>query len=368
MYCSRFLRYCTCLLLLPVISGCVNSQKMAVRFTTAPNHNKTSEQLGNYNANQMDKFQYDWQNRIDVGNNISLHIAGIEPKTEWKLTSNSFQYQSLRELITDKETGKAPEILYWDYVAVSENGNYPTSKTPVNHKLWQKPKGTVIILPGIYVPKTTMYYWANALSVYGYQTISIDLPGQGLSTGNHILYGNKTAEPIISAIDQLEKQGKLSDNLILLGCSHGAATALHTSALDSRIDKVIAMEPYSNIKKASLDFISVELRIPRLLVNLNKYKIYKAIDTAGEIVGFDPVTETTTAAIKNTKAPVLLIHGSKDKHLPPRHSIELTEAAPDKTTLMIVDGAGHMNLPFYKLNNLVKKVDYWLEDKQLAIN
>ena len=359
-YCLKFIRYGTFLFFLPVISGCISSQQIATHFTTAPNHDKTTEQLGSYSPEQMTSYQYDWQDRIDVGNGVSLHIAGIEPKTEWKIPSNNMIFKSLRDGINNNKakTAKTPKQLFWDYA--DEDSNFSLTSNPIDKNIWDKPKGTVIILPGIYVPKTTMYYWANAMAVYGYQTISIDLPGQGLSTGNHILYGNKTAEPIKAAIDSLEQQGKLMDNLILLGCSHGGATVLHEAAIDSRIDKVIAMEPYSSIKDASLDFISVEMRVPRFLINLNKQKIYDAITIAGDIVGFDPVNETSIAAIKNIKAPVLLMHGSKDRHLPPIHSTNLAQAAPDITTLMLVDGAHHMNLPIYSLNKLARKVDKWL--------
>ncbi len=365
MYCFKIIRYSTCIFLISILSGCINSQKMATHFTTAPNQNKTIEQLGSYSSEQLNKYQYDWQDRIIIDNNTSLHVAGIEPKTEWGITSGNI-YRSMLDAMKNKTPDKIPDKIFWDYEN-DNSSNLPLTFKPVGKKLWQKPRGTVIILPGIYVPKTTMYYWANIMAVYGYQTISIDLPGQGLSTGKHILYGNKTAEPIIAAIDYLEKQGKLHNNLILFGCSHGAATALHTAALDDRIDKVIAMEPYSSIKKASLDFISTEMRIPKFLVNLNKRKIYNAIDIAGEIVGFDPKQETTLAAIKNTSIPILLIHGSKDKHLPPIHSRELLNAAPDNTTLLIVDGAHHMNLPIYSINFQAENIDKWLKENHVRL-
>jgi pimeloyl-ACP methyl ester carboxylesterase len=45
--------------------------------------------------------------------------------------------------------------------------------------------------------------------------------------------------------------------------------------------------------------------------------------------------------IKRSNVPVLLIHGTADASISPRHSIILAQAAPDRVRLWLVPNAGH---------------------------
>ena len=46
-------------------------------------------------------------------------------------------------------------------------------------------------------------------------------------------------------------------------------------------------------------------------------------------------------AAAGSRVPVLLIHGSKDDNIPPRHSQRIHARNPAGTSLWIVPGAGH---------------------------
>jgi hypothetical protein len=47
-------------------------------------------------------------------------------------------------------------------------------------------------------------------------------------------------------------------------------------------------------------------------------------------------------AVRASHTPVLLIHGSADDNIPPRHSRELHAANPAATELWVVPSAGHV--------------------------
>ena len=88
-------------------------------------------------------------------------------------------------------------------------------------------------------------------------------------------------------------------------------------------------------------------------------------NAAAALAGFDPDDANPLRAITQTKAPVLLVHGTADRHLPPRHSERLHAAAPDHSELELVEGDGHLTLWVRHLEELrVRVADFF--DAHLA--
>ncbi len=57
--------------------------------------------------------------------------------------------------------------------------------------------------------------------------------------------------------------------------------------------------------------------------------------------GIDLLEPSPLAGITHSKVPVLLIHGTADASISPRHSVILAKSAPDRVQLWLVPNAGH---------------------------
>jgi pimeloyl-ACP methyl ester carboxylesterase len=57
--------------------------------------------------------------------------------------------------------------------------------------------------------------------------------------------------------------------------------------------------------------------------------------------GIDLLQPSPLKAIKHSSVPVLLIHGTRDSAINPRHSIMMAKAAPDHVQLWLVPNARH---------------------------
>jgi dipeptidyl aminopeptidase/acylaminoacyl peptidase len=74
------------------------------------------------------------------------------------------------------------------------------------------------------------------------------------------------------------------------------------------------------------------------------WRIDAVVDAAGRAAGFDPEAASPLRAIQQTKAGVLLIHGTEDGYVPPIHSRRLHDAAPGHSELVVIEGKDHNNI------------------------
>ena len=349
------------------IYGC--TQFLAEKTVMAPNHGKTPEQLGSLSENYLKKWQIDRQLTIKVNSpEAFLHLAIIEPKKEWTITSGTIWYDKLKkhfkEIKKQHPNVNMPETLYWEKFPKDDDGkvgfNFSGRQQEIP-PLWQELKGTIICLHGLYVDKTIFNStWGPILAVHGYRVILVDLRGHGKSTGEYITYGRVESRDISQVIDYMELNDLLNGELIVMGASYGAITALQTAAIDNRIDAVIAMEPCTSLKQAAPEF--TKERFGYLAFLLGKKGICKIIDRAGKIADFDPDSNTPLEAVEKISIPILFIHGKNDKHVLLRHSQELHRVA-SCSKLEIVEGKDHISLINNNIYPLRDKIIAWLDNK-----
>ena len=135
----------------------------------------------------------------------------------------------------------------------------------------------------------------------------------------------------------------------MLGTSLGAAVALQTAGMNSRINVVVAAETFSDLRTVASE------RAPFFFTS-------GTIDRAFTIAGRDgqfPVHEVSPLrAALRIKVPVLLIHGADDRATAPSHSQRVFEALRTRKRLILVPAAGHSQ----SLNNSVwGDVDSWID-------
>jgi pimeloyl-ACP methyl ester carboxylesterase len=203
----------------------------------------------------------------------------------------------------------------------------------------QPPKGTVLVVHGIYAQSVWMLGPAKALSKAGYRAVLVDLRGHGRSTGKYLSFGTQEAKDLSGVIDDLERRRLVSGPIGVYGISYGATSSIHLAGIDPRVRAVVAVAPFSAMREEVPKF--VKAWVPGVGWMIPEETYQQAINQAGQQAGFNPDEADATRAIRRTEAQVLLMHGTNDWIVPHRHSQRLHAAARDHSSLVLIPGHGH---------------------------
>lgn len=163
----------------------------------------------------------------------------------------------------------------------------------------------------------------------------IDHRGHGRSDGRTITFGVKEKYDVLKWIDFMNEKLNNPD-IYLYGISMGAATVLMVSGMNmpKNVKCVIADCPYSSVKQEIKDTVKA-MHIPFA-------PVYPFIYMSALIfAGFDMKKGYVNDYLKNTKVPIMLIHGTTDDIVPVKHSRALKEKYPDLIKYIEVEGAPH---------------------------
>ncbi len=140
------------------------------------------------------------------------------------------------------------------------------------------------------------------------------------------------------AVDYLNKQGFLNEQIVLYGHSMGTYVAVHTAAVMGQkhpFSAIILESPFINITKIA-DKKSFHLYPTRFILRGNTFDTDKYI---GRI-----------------KSPVFIGHGMQDKTVPYEHGERLFEMARMPKQFFSSEEAGHRTLPAYGF--LTQAIDF----------
>jgi pimeloyl-ACP methyl ester carboxylesterase len=221
------------------------------------------------------------------------------------------------------------------------------------------PRGTILVLHGIFTRSLWMLGTARRLASAGYRVVLTDLRGEGSSTGEYVTYGVQEAQDISQVIDALESQGLIAGKLGVYGFSYGATTAIHLAARDPRIGAVVAVAPFGRMRDEVPHYVRTLFPLPGWLIPESKFQ--EAIDEAGRRAGFNPDLADAALAITQSTAPVLLIHGDADRMTPPWNSVRIHQAAPDRSELALLSGANHLSVWFDLSGQVAQYAQGWFE-------
>ena len=217
--------------------------------------------------------------------------------------------------------------------------------------------GAVILLHGVADSRLGMTAHAAFLLRSGFTVLLPDVRGHGTSGGRITTYGVKEAEDVHRWAGWL-LQTRGVQRLYGLGQSMGAAILLESLRTEPRFRAIVADCPFATFEEVAYDRLHQISRLPE--------PVFWPVIRVGFLYadlryGVNLERASPLMAIRSSRTPVLLIHGTRDANIPPRHSQELAAANPQSTQLWLVENAGHVESLSVAGKAYERRVVDWLE-------
>ena len=194
--------------------------------------------------------------------------------------------------------------------------------------------GAVLLLHGVADTRLGMTGHLEYLLLNGYATLMPDARGHGSSGGDLVTYGLREARDTAMWANWMLSQPGV-ERIYGLGESMGAAVLIQSLALHPPFRAIVAECPFATFEDVA------KYRVGRLLPGAAWLVVPLAAWYSRLRYGVDVMQASPIVAIRDTKTPVLLIHGTADVNIPEIESRKLHAANPGVTELWEVAGAAH---------------------------
>jgi uncharacterized protein len=223
----------------------------------------------------------------------------------------------------------------------------------------RRPNGAcVIALHGVGDTRVGMLGHVDFLLRAGYTVLAPDCRGHGASGGELISYGVRERDDI-AAWESVLLATPGVERIYGIGQSMGAAILLQSLAHGNRLRALVADCPFATFQEIAYQRLDQQGVLGELasrpLVNLGF--VYARARYGLNLWDASPVD-----ALRATRVPVLLIHGTRDTNIVLRHSRELHAANPAAAQLWEVPGAGHVASLATAHAEYIRRVDSWFDD------
>jgi hypothetical protein len=221
------------------------------------------------------------------------------------------------------------------------------------------PNGSaVIVLHGVGDTRAGVLGHAAYLLSAGYTVLTPDSRGHGASGGDYITFGVKEAADVHTWADWLFRNRPVT-RLYGMGESMGAGIILESLATEPRLRAVVAECPFVTFQEIAYDRLIQSTGLPRPPL---WFVIHTGYLYAQTRYGLNLRRASPLDAVRATKTPILMIHGTADDNIPYRHSEQLHAANPAAITLWLVPGAHHVNALASDPAVYVRRVTGWFAD------
>lgn len=170
----------------------------------------------------------------------------------------------------------------------------------------------------------------------GRSALVINHRASGNSEGKVITFGVKESRDCLAWIDFIINNIDKDAKIILTGISMGAATVMSLSDRDlpKNVVGILADCGYTTTE-AIIKKVVEDMKLPSGV-------LMPFIKLGARIFGGFRVDEVSPlSALKNSKYPVIFLHGDSDDYVPFQMSVENYKACVSKKKLVIIEGAGH---------------------------
>ena len=189
----------------------------------------------------------------------------------------------------------------------------------------------------------------------GRNTLVVDQRAIGKSGGTTICFGIKEKYDCLEWIKYaLNRFGDIP--IMLTGVSMGAATVLMASELDlpKNVKCIVADCPYTSPE----EIIAKECKKMGIPPKIGM----PFVKLGARIFGNLKISGGPIEAVKNTKVPILLVHGEKDDFVPCEMGRRIYEASPEMITFEVFPEAAH-GISFIVDTERYEKLYYSLQEK-----
>ncbi|TNE43215.1 MAG: alpha/beta fold hydrolase [Deltaproteobacteria bacterium] len=177
----------------------------------------------------------------------------------------------------------------------------------------------------------------TALDLYrngSFNVAMFDFRRHGESSRSLFTYGYHEKKDVFAVAKFVREHTRPNAPLGLIGWSAGGAIALQAAPTLKNVKAVVTMNAFSTLRSAAM------YRKPFVMSQRSFEKGLRLAEKKGKF----KVAETSPLkSLQQLKVPILLIVGSKDWSVPPRHSKQLYKANPTHSTLWVQKGYGHNN-------------------------
>lgn len=190
----------------------------------------------------------------------------------------------------------------------------------------------------------------------GYNVLIVNQRSHGKSRGIGITFGIKEKYDCRDWVDFIDKKFNPKE-IVLSGVSMGAATVMMASGLNlsKKVKCVIADCGYTTPNEIICATIK-NLKLP-LYPTIWFVKFYVKL-----FLKISFKSDSTIEALKKSNIPTIFIHGTKDKLVPCRMSVENFEAKKDKKKMVLIDGASHAGAYLKDSEKYEKEVESFLKE------
>lgn len=190
----------------------------------------------------------------------------------------------------------------------------------------------------------------------GYTLVFPDHRGCGDSDGKFMGYGTHESKDTFLWLDYAEKRFPELD-IFILGVSMGAATVLMMSenAVDKKIKGIIADCPYTSAWEEFSYQMKTSFHMPEFPI-LYTCDLYSRIFAHYSFKDASPLN-----AVKNSKKPILFIHGAADDFVPVYMQKKLYDACPNEKYMLTVEGAVHARSYYTNSDLYYKKLTDFID-------
>ncbi|NPA43724.1 MAG: alpha/beta hydrolase [Chlorobi bacterium] len=198
-------------------------------------------------------------------------------------------------------------------------------------------KGTVIALHGYRSNKNKYLPVIKYFTEAGYDFVAPDLRGHNMSEGQFTGFSYREKNDIEDLLAYLKKKGWLRGKLVLYGHSIGAATAVEVAARHGA-DALVTESLFTSFDEILPHYLTYYTGVPAdsLPEEAEKF-FYRQMEIPPDSIR--PIDR-----IGRVNCPVLLVHGTEDKKVPPSHARRLKDTLGDRGRLMLIPGATHNTL------------------------